>query len=112
MELGNIAFGNARGQYKVPRGEWEDHFYENLVEPMEDRGLIRICGGMGSDGYENEIFWIEPYWWGECTCGYQAKLEEARREWKEENDHREDCYQAELKKRKLEAGLRVYGDRE
>lgn len=112
MELGNIVFGNSRGQYKIPRDKWSDYFYENLVEPMEKSGLIRIRGGMGNDGYDNEIFWIEPYWWGDCTCGYQEKLEQARREWKEKNNHREDCYQVELKERKLKAGLRVHGDRE
>jgi len=80
MELGNAVFGNARGNYKVPRVEWEKTLAP-LFEAME-------IGYHGED-FENGTFKIMPYWWGGCTCGWayidngHSKLTSL--------EHKEDC---------------------
>lgn len=53
------------------------------------------CGGGlgGMDGYgqdfENEVFVMFPYYWGDCSCGYEQR----EAEWSALNDHRAECYQ-------------------
>lgn len=65
MELGNIIFGNSRGEFEVPRKEFEDILIPFMVEI-----------GIGYTGYEgdyietnatfdNEVFTIRPYYWGD-----------------------------------------------
>ena len=64
MELGNVIFGNSRGEYEVPRKEFEDI----LLPLMEEVGV----GLRGYDKdpdetyatFENDIFLIRPYYWG------------------------------------------------
>lgn len=62
MELGNLMFGNSRGEYAVePREEYQEPFARFLdtlgldYHGMDDRG----------DGIDNETFTIRPYYWGE-----------------------------------------------
>lgn len=65
MELGNIIFGNSRGEFEVPRKEFEDI----LIPFMEEIGI----GNRGYDGdynetnatFDNEVFTIRPYYWGD-----------------------------------------------
>lgn len=63
MELGNLLFGYSRGVYHIePRMEYQSAFYEFL----EANGF----DGYGhpadkSDHYENDVFVIRPYYWGE-----------------------------------------------
>ena len=65
MELGNAIFGNSRGEYEVPRKEFEDI----LIPFMEEIGV----GTRGYDGdydetnatFNNEVFTIRPYYWGD-----------------------------------------------
>lgn len=70
MELGNMLFGNSRGEHEVPRG-WQDIFCTLLdALSMDYHG----------EGYENNVFIIRPYFWGddpcpddgECPCGNVA----------------------------------------
>jgi len=68
MELGNIIFGYSRGQYSVPRGIWEERFY-NFLEKINSDNY-----GYANDqhhpnvnsrgGFETTLFTINPYWWG------------------------------------------------
>lgn len=67
IEIGNALFGNSRGEAQFPRtAAWESPF----------RDLLARCGlddhGLGIDdekrGFENDVFKIEPYYWGECDC--------------------------------------------
>ena len=63
MELGNMLFGHSRGVYHIePRMEYQSAFYEFL----EANGF----DGYGhpadkSDHYENDVFIIRPYYWGD-----------------------------------------------
>jgi hypothetical protein len=62
MELGHALFGNSTSfGHKVDRG-FQDQFCDFLKEIGLD--------GYGSDGtgkgFENDVFAVRPYYWGEC----------------------------------------------
>ena len=80
MELGNMIWGNSRGEFEVPR---EDAWTGPLVELMEQAGCdfygMPSFDFYGKPGFENGIFIIRPYYWGDCVCGC------------EEDDHAADC---------------------
>ena len=65
MELGNVIFGNSRGQFEVPRKEFEDI----LLPFMEQIGVgLRGYDKDPDDTYatfDNEVFTIRPYYWGD-----------------------------------------------
>ena len=79
MELGNWAFGNARGTFPVNR-DWQDAFCEQLDEMGFD-GYGHIQNGHDNleaflmeikseqddpaMKFENETFRLMPYYWGE-----------------------------------------------
>ena len=99
MELGNAVFGHSFGEWPIPRaGVYEkgimallwaarcDEYGYPLDKNIKDR--------FGRDGFENDTFAVRPYYWGECTCGW----DELEGRWFEENHHRPDCYQIELQK--------------
>ena len=88
MELGNIIFGNSRGQYPIKRHiGYEDELKKLFIAIDPD------YDGYGVD-YENDIVFLMLYYWGDCTCGYDEK----EWKWSEENKHRADCYQLEYRK--------------
>jgi hypothetical protein len=94
MELGNIIFGNSRGQFEIERGKG---FEEELIRLFESYAPERDSSWREyGEEFENDIFMVEPYYWGECTCGFDSK------EFNEE--HSKECYQTELKNEKLKAG--------
>lgn len=96
MELGNIIFGNSRGSHPVDRG-----LQDEFCSYMEEMGFDSY--GYHPTAYwafENEVFRIQPYYWGGCTCGF----EERDCEWSRTNHHADDCYQSELKREKIAAG--------
>jgi hypothetical protein len=68
MELGNMVFGNSRGAYPVPR---MDEFEEQIFRLLEAMGA-----SLYGVNYENDVFWVMPYYWGDCEC---------------EGHHDEDC---------------------
>jgi hypothetical protein len=87
MELGNAVFGNSRGQFELPRHAGFEHYFFLLMD---------ICGISYYEEYENDVFCIFPYYWGDCTCGFsEEEFEEA---------HRPECYQEELRREKLKNG--------
>jgi hypothetical protein len=99
MELGNMAFGISRGEVPVFR----DAGYEELLDKLFDfivkylnkgkdysKEAIAFNSGYGID-FENDTFEIHPYYWGDCTCGYE-KLEY---QWSEDNEHIDECYRVE-----------------
>jgi len=57
-------------------------------------GLLGGEYGYGVD-YENDVFMMFPYYWGDCTCGFD------KYEFKEEHI---ECYQNELDNAKIKAG--------
>lgn len=98
MEMGNQIFGNSRGVVEVDRS-------------LQGR-FIELLNDMGFDGYgnsdfseswifENHVFRIQPYYWGDCECDY----EDAWDEFFDKNKHSEDCYRSELKREKISAGI-------
>lgn len=62
------------------------------------RGVFGGSWGYGID-FENEVFRMFPYYWGDCTCGYEQRWADKERTWTIENPHTQDCYQTELKAR-------------
>lgn len=38
--------------------------------------------------FENEVFVMRPYYWGDCDCGW----EQNKHEWSENHKHSADCY--------------------
>lgn len=97
MELGNMLFGNSRGQHPVPR-DWEDELYR-LFKEIEKQD--RKFNNYPYQEYENDVFHIFPYYWGDCTCGF----EEIEYEIAGELEHRPDCYQTRLREEKLKKGF-------
>ncbi len=98
MELGNAVFGNSRGTVPVDR---------NLQEPF-----YNYLESMGFDGYgnkldndewvfENEVFRVQPYYWGDCQCGFEARADA----WWEKNNHDSGCYSSELERLEKSAGV-------
>lgn len=77
MELGNLIFGHSRGQYEVPRGQWQDKFAELLdffhldyhgvaneksIDKMRKKHNVVIND---RDGIRTPKFEINPYYWGD-----------------------------------------------
>lgn len=94
MELGNMIFGNSRGEYPIERGiGFEEEITRLFIEidPKHDNGWREY----GLD-FENDTFFMMPYYWGDCTCGFDDY------EFKEK--HNENCYQTILEKEKLKNG--------
>lgn len=50
--------------------------------------------GYGQD-FENDVFEMHPYWWGDCECGHDDR----EAQWEDEHPHLDDCYQSELSRR-------------
>lgn len=62
MELGNLMFGNSRGEYAVgPRKDYQEPFNRFL------NALGLDYHGEDERGYgiDNDVFTIRPYYWGE-----------------------------------------------
>jgi hypothetical protein len=85
----------------------EDHISGGLAYLTEvlskTLGLSNIQGILGgSYGYgaefKNDVFEMHPFYYGDCTCGY----EELREEFFEAASHEEHCYQSELLRRNPE----------
>lgn len=94
MELGNIIFGNSRGKFPVSRSAG---YYEELVRLFEVYAPNRDHSWREyGEEFENDVFSVFPYYWGDCTCGYDEK----ERQWSKENGHEESCYQTALRSAK------------
>jgi len=92
MELGNLILGNSRGDYEVDR-DLQDQF----VGWMERLGFDCYGSRQEPDSewvFENDVFRMQPYYWGDCDCGYDEK----EWQWCEEHKHADACYQIEYRK--------------
>lgn len=91
MELGNMLFGNSRGEYKVPRHAAYEGELLRLFRHIEKDN------GYGPE-FVNDVFEIHPYWWGDCSCGKDQRDEEQRKEYLAfvGEDHDTLCIQREL----------------
>ena len=63
MEIGNLLFGNSRGNYPVPRGEWQELFTDFLAYNGFD--MYGYKEGAKEAFFENDVFSIRPYYWGD-----------------------------------------------
>ncbi len=87
MELGNMTFGNSRGNYPVSRSDgWHDELVRLLNVVDKDRDSSWREYGVN---FENDVFFMMPYYSGDCVCGYEDK----EWKWEKKNNHREGCYQ-------------------
>jgi hypothetical protein len=94
MELGNICFGNSRGDHSVDR-DLQTYFCRQLEELGFDHYGVANDLPRGDRGqFENEVFWIMPYCWSDCDCEYEDK----ENSWSEANKHDSSCYQIALSK--------------
>ena len=101
MEIGNMVFGNSRGEHHVPR----EREYETAIYNLIDR-LERDSSPLGNTyvrAFSNDVFAVNPYYWGDCTCGFEDRCAE----WDEANPHSEDCYQTELHARTVAMEIRI-----
>jgi hypothetical protein len=53
--------------------------------------------------FDNQVFSMFPFYWGDCTCGFDG-IEEY------DPPHDDGCYQVELKAREIEAGVHYSQD--
>lgn len=100
MELGNLFFGNSRGNFEVNRDlvnskEWvyltknllQVTDYHCIMENNKERTNNLIpdeFGGYTCELDNKKIFKIMPYYWGECTCGCDDKNYEIEKEFRKE----------------------------
>ena len=101
MEIGNMVFGNSRGEFAVPRGAgYEEAIYE-LIQRLEcDESPL---GNLYVRAFANDVFAVNPYYWGDCTCGYETR----EAEWDDANPHAESCYQGDLHREKEAMETRI-----
>lgn len=84
LEIGNLLFGNSRGEYPIPRGEWQAEFwkfleecgfdsYGNIEKETLEANLKTIYSDVNNKDYEehthyfeNDIFKLMPYYWGDA----------------------------------------------
>jgi len=93
MELGNMVFGNSRGSFPLKRSVGFEEEFERLNSLLEPSGYV--------DEFENDVFAIFPYWWGECGCGFD--------DYEFGEGHLNNCYQSELDAEKQKAGASFSG---
>lgn len=84
MELSNLI---SRGNFPVPQ-EWQGIF-SGLIVAINDED------GYGIE-FSNDVFGMQPYYWGDCECGYEKKVYE----WECNNKHHITCYQTLLRSEK------------
>ena len=67
-ELGNLLWGNSRGEFPISRDEWQDKFCE-LMDALDMDYHCYVPNDCKNQtdrgGYENDVFLINPYYWGE-----------------------------------------------
>ena len=68
MELGNLIFGTSRGEYSIPRQEYQDVFIKFLNQINADEYGTPYWGpnyDKRTTLFNNDIFVIRPYYWGD-----------------------------------------------
>ena len=73
MELGNMIFGNSRGEFPIDdREAYQDIFWKHFepyfdyhMHPIKDESYYdgKYLTDLG--GYENDVFMANPYYWGD-----------------------------------------------
>ena len=73
MELGNLIFGNSRGEFPVERGDWQKCFCKFIEDiGLDSYGYVPAWASdslkkhqTARGGFENDVFIINPYYWGD-----------------------------------------------
>jgi hypothetical protein len=71
MELGNLIFGNSRGEFPIERDAGFEEQWRRLTEAacIEWYGFPEDGCGLTHDAergwYENDVFRVMPYYWGD-----------------------------------------------
>jgi hypothetical protein len=101
MELGNMLFGNSRGEAPIECSDDWERPWEQFCEALgiNWRGYPEDVCNLPTNAageIETDIFHIRSYDWdASCTCGAEAAMEE----WHQANAHADACYQSELVRR-------------
>src|SRR3989338_4395231 len=93
--LGQLVFGNAHGEFDLGTNTRyaSDGLYrisEALASRSPDaqaHGILGGAFGYGQD-FKNGTFEMHPYWWGDCTCGFDEK----DATWSEMYPHAASCF--------------------
>lgn len=64
MELGNACFGHSRGEFALERETWQNIFHSLLDKDGIEYGAVP---------FENQVFIIRPYFWGDCKCDDESE---------------------------------------
>lgn len=88
-ELGQLAFGCASGAVDFDSLP-DSQKMENMLRVLADRATGDECY---ANHFENGVFEMHPYYWGDCTCGYEQK----EWDWGDSHDHTPECYQTEYR---------------
>jgi len=70
MELGNIAFGNSRGEYPIDRDVGFEEELQRLFKACVFKKEYSEWNRSYGVEFENSIFSVFPYYWGNCSCGF------------------------------------------
>lgn len=73
MEIGNLIFGNSRGEFPIERGDWQEIFCKFMEDiGLDSYGYVPVWASdslkkyqTARGGFENDVFIINPYYWGE-----------------------------------------------
>lgn len=80
MELGNMMFGYSTEGIAIPdRSIWQDLFCSKMdLINIDGYGCHWINENKEEYGFENSIFKVTPYYWGDadCLCGFEEKLDD------------------------------------
>lgn len=85
-ELGHWIFGNAWQTYEA-NGTFDEILRVLELVIRKNNKEENLSSGYGVE-FVNNIFEMHPYYWGDCTCGYEKK----ECEWEEKHPHKEDCF--------------------
>jgi hypothetical protein len=96
MEIGNLVFGHSRGEYSMDRdGDWESELAA-LFHRIDPNSEV--------PDFENDVFAVRRYWWGDCECGWEEFSGGKKESWHKENCHAPNCYKSLVKKDLIERG--------
>jgi len=98
MELGNIVFGNSRGEVALPHGRgWEEELFRlfDAYAPGRDNPY--------GEPFENAVFTVMPYWWGDCTCGWD--MLDGGHQAVDRLGHAEGCYRHDYDRLRSSCGV-------
>lgn len=72
-----MIFGNSRGTYRFPDRDIVDSYnWINLCKKAKIDSYGCPKNERGFYGFDNDVFAIRPYWWGDCTCGAEENNNE------------------------------------